>query len=265
MKGLKAEALKIDPVKVEKSIIDFLKDMLDRSGAEGYVLGVSGGLDSAVVASLCAKAVGGKLVLGLIMPSETTAEEDVQDAVELANMLGIDYEILDITSFAEPIYNICKHGMMADMLAKGNVKARLRMVLLYYHANIMNRLVAGTGNKSELLIGYYTKYGDGGVDCLPMGNLYKTQVRQLAEYLGIPRKIIEKVPTAGLWKGQTDEDEIGMKYEVLDMILYYVYDMGMDAEETSRALDVPIEQVERVIGMLERGRHKRSPIPVATF
>lgn len=258
------EVLRIDPIKVESAIINFLRSMLKESGADGYIIGISGGLDSATVANLCVKAIGKEHVLGLIIPS-ATPKADIDDAIEVARLLGIEYEVLDITAITEAIHNICHHGSMADKVARGNVKARLRMVLLYYHANIMNRLVVGTSNKSELLIGYYTKYGDGGVDCLPIGNLYKTQVRQLANYIGIPKRIIEKVPTAGLWDGQTDEDDIGMKYEVLDLILYHTYDLGMDAEDVSKMLCIPKEQVERVVRMIDKNKHKRLPIPIAKF
>lgn len=256
------EVLKIDVKETTSIILEFLRKLLEESGADGYVLGLSGGVDSSVVAKLCVEAVGRKNVLGLFMPSDTTPQEDVLDAERIASMLGIEYEIVDITTISHSLANICKHGNQASVLAKGNIKPRVRMTVLYYHANILNRLVAGTGNKSELLIGYYTKYGDGGVDCMPIGCLYKTQVRQLAEYLGIPSSIIWKTPTAGLWKGQTDEDEIGLKYEQLDLLLYYLCDLGMDIEVASKLVNIKTEPAKKILMRIKRSEHKRAPIPI---
>ncbi|MCS7136102.1 MAG: NAD+ synthase [Nitrososphaerota archaeon] len=257
-----AEVLKIDASRTKAIILDFLRRLIDESGSDGYVLGLSGGVDSSVVAKLCVEAVGRKKVLGLLMPSETTPQNDVLDAERIASMLGIEYEVVDITTISHSLANICKHGSQASILAKGNIKPRVRMTVLYYHANILNRLVAGTGNRSELLIGYYTKYGDGGVDCLPIGNLYKTQVRQLAEHLGIPSNIIWKTPTAGLWKGQTDEDEIGLKYEQLDLLLYYLCDLGMDVEAASKLLNLRTEITKNILMRIKNSEHKRRPIPM---
>lgn len=256
------EVLKIDVKETNSIILEFLKKLLDDSGADGYVLGLSGGLDSSVVAKLCVEAVGRKNVLGLFMPSDATPQEDKLDAERIASMLGIEYEVIDITTISHSLSEMCRHRYQASVLAKGNIKPRVRMTLLYYHANILNRLVAGTGNRSELLIGYYTKYGDGGVDCLPIGCLYKTQVRQLAEYLGIPSNIIWKTPTAGLWKGQTDEDEIGLKYEQLDLLLYYLCDLGMSVEATSKLLNIQTEIVHKILLKIKRSEHKRAPIPI---
>ncbi|MEM1531409.1 MAG: NAD+ synthase [Nitrososphaerota archaeon] len=256
------EVLKINVNETKAIILEFLRKLIEESGADGYVLGLSGGVDSSVVVKLCVEAVGRKKVLGLLMPSDTTPQEDVLDAERIASILGIEYEIMDITRISDSLANICKHGSQASVLAKGNIKPRVRMTILYYHANILNRLVAGTGNRSELLIGYYTKYGDGGVDCLPIGNLYKTQVRQLAEHLGIPSSIVWKTPTAGLWKGQTDEDEIGLKYEQLDLLLYYLCDLGIDVETASKLVNIQTELAKKILMMIKRSEHKRLPIPI---
>jgi NAD+ synthase len=132
------------------------------------------------------------------------------------------------------------------------------MMLLYYHSNAMNRIVAGTGNRTELLVGYFTKYGDGGVDILPIGDLYKTEVREIANYLGVPKCIIEKAPTAGLWTGQTDEEELGIKYESLDKILYLLIDEKLSIEEVSKRLEVPRDEVLRIKNMVESSKHKLS-------
>ncbi|MEM2909543.1 MAG: NAD+ synthase [Nitrososphaerota archaeon] len=256
------EVLKINLGETKLVILEFLRKLLEESGADGYVLGLSGGVDSSVVAKLCVEAVGREKVLGLIMPSNTTPQEDTLDAERIASMLGIEYEVIDITTISDSLASICKHESQASMIAKGNIKSRVRMIVLYYHANILNRLVAGTGNRSEILIGYYTKYGDGGVDCLPIGNLYKTQVRQLAEHLGIPASIIWKTPSAGLWKGQTDEDEIGLKYEQLDLLLYYLCDLGMNAETTSKLVSIQTELAEKILMKIKMSEHKRRPIPM---
>ncbi|MEW5760546.1 MAG: NAD(+) synthase, partial [Candidatus Thermoplasmatota archaeon] len=138
----------------------------------------------------------------------------------------------------------------------GNLKARIRMLLLYAYANSKNLIVVGTGNKTELLCGYFTKFGDGGADILPIGDLYKTQVREMARFLEIPEKIINKVPSAGLWKGQTDEDELGIKYEKLDKILYGI-ELGLDKNEISNKVELPIKEVERIMNMVELTKHKR--------
>lgn len=198
-----------------KKIAGFIKKKVKDAGAKGVVVGLSGGLDSAVVAKLSVKALGKDKVLGLIMPSPTTNLEDTKDAEEFARSLGIPYKKIPLQSILEAF----RAFLELDRAAYGNLMARTRMMLLYYYANLNNLLVVGTGNKSELSIGYFTKYGDGGCDILPIGDLYKTEVRELAGKLGIPKKIIEKIPTAGLWDGQTDESDMGVTYEELDRVL----------------------------------------------
>jgi NAD+ synthase len=201
--------------KVAKKIEAFIKRKVKQSGARGVVIGISGGLDSAVVATLCARALGSDNILGLILPSHTNRHRDIEDAQDIAARLGISKEVLPLGSIQEQFNTMLRH----DERAMGNLTARIRMCLLYYFANHFNYLVVGTGNKSEIAIGYSTKYGDGGTDMLPIGDLYKTDVKHLARYLKIPKRIINKKPSAGLWPGQTDEDEIGMTYEWLDKVL----------------------------------------------
>ena len=237
--------------KVSKKLVDFI-----RGYEEGVVLGLSGGLDSSTVAKLSVMALGRDRVLGLIMPSGALDE----DAVRVARMLGIEYKVIDITGIVSGMVGAC--GLDGGLIPIGNLKARIRMALLYYHANVMGRIVVGSGNKSELLVGYFTKYGDGGVDILPLGDLYKTQVRMLAEYLGIPKDIVWKTPTAGLWPGQTDEGELGMPYERLDLILYGIHELGMKKEEVSKEFGIPRADVERVEEMVRNSEHKRSMPPI---
>ena len=258
----------IPPINEEKTvetICNFLKDRLRQSKTEGVVIGLSGGLDSSTTAYLCERAFGRDNILGLVMPSETTSKEDVKDAVKVAEALGIEYETVEVDDLISPFKDICIHsgeGYNAA-LAGANLKARMRMLILYYHANAMKRLVVGTGNRTELLVGYFTKYGDGGVDVLPIGDLYKNHVRALASHLKVPVEIIEKAPTAGLWAGQTDEDELGMKYETLDNLLYLLVDEKMEDQEIADELEIPVEEVLRIGGMVLAAEHKLKPAPIA--
>jgi len=200
---------------MKNKIVSWIKKQVKLSGAKGIVLGLSGGIDSAVVAALCKEAVGKDKLLVLFMPCNSNPR-DLKDARLVAEKLKLKSELVDLSS----VYNnFLKVLPPAGGLALGNLKPRLRMSTLYYFANKLNYLVCGTGNKSELLVGYFTKYGDGGVDILPIADLFKRQVRKLAEELKIPQGIITKPPTAGLWQGQTDEGEMGITYNELDDIL----------------------------------------------
>jgi len=204
-----------------QELCDWIRDKATKAKAEGVVFGLSGGIDSAVVAALSIK-VFPKNTLAIIMPCYNL-ETDTDDAMDLINKFNVSYKIIDLSkvydSFIYLLKDKEKEKEESFKLADANVKPRLRMITLYYFANKLNYLVMGTGNKSELMIGYFTKYGDGGADILPLGNLLKNQVKELAEYLGIPKKIINKPPSAGLWAGQTDEEEIGINYNQLDKYL----------------------------------------------
>ena len=228
---------RVDYPLIAKKIEDFIYSRLEKSGAKGVVIGLSGGVDSAVVAALSAKALGPAKVLGLLMPAPTNAFADIEDARLIASRLGIATKVISLKSILESF----SANIASDQKAMGNLTARLRMCLLYYEANRLNFLVAGTGNKSELSVGYFTKYGDGGCDLLPIGDILKTQVWELAKFLGIPSRIINRVPTAGLWPGQTDEGELGISYKELDDVL-------LDKRENLR--------VRKMINMTE---HKRKP------
>ena len=202
-----------------QKLCDWIEDKVTEAKAKGIVFGLSGGLDSAVVAALSIR-IFPQNTLAIIIPCHSP-EADINDALDFINKFNIPYKIIDVSkvyaSFIHLLNDKEKEGSFK--LAEANIKPRLRMTTLYYFANKLNYLVVGTGNKSELMIGYFTKYGDGGADILPLGNLLKSQVRELAEYLGIPKKIIDKPPSAGLWEGQTDEKEIGISYEQLDKYL----------------------------------------------
>ncbi|GAB4307156.1 MAG: NAD+ synthase [Methanobacteriaceae archaeon] len=244
----------INESKASEYIVKFLKNKIYKTKLEGFVLGLSGGIDSSTVAYLCAQSLPKDKVLGLIMPSTTTSSMDMEHAKLVAENLGIEYEIISIDELIEPFSTLCSHR--SNKTATANLKARIRMMILYYHANILNRLVVGTGNRTELLIGYFTKYGDGGADILPIGDLYKTHVRQIASYIGVPQDIIEKSPTAGLWTGQTDEEELGIKYELLDQLLYLLIDQEKDEKKIAKSLNIPLAEVIRIKKMVYNNKHK---------
>ncbi|KXG76033.1 NH(3)-dependent NAD(+) synthetase [Fervidicola ferrireducens] len=194
------------------ALVDWLREKVYEAGAKGAVFGLSGGIDSAVVGVLCKKAFK-ENCLGLIMPCHSNPKDE-EDALMVAEKFGIPYKKIILNKVFDEFTAIL--DKTADKRALANIKSRLRMITLYYYAALNNFLVVGTGNRSELTVGYFTKYGDGGVDLLPLGNLVKRQVRKLARFLEIPQKIIDKPPTAGLWEGQTDEGEMGITYEQLD-------------------------------------------------
>jgi len=197
----------------------WMEDKVTEAKAKGIVFGLSGGLDSTVVAALSIR-IFPQNTLAIIIPCHSL-EADIKDALDFNNKFNIPYKIIDVSKVYDSFIHLLndKEKEGSFKLAEANIKPRLRMTTLYYFANKLNYLVVGTGNNSELMIGYFTKYGDGGADILPLGNLLKSQVRELAEYLGIPKKIINKPPSAGLWEGQTDEKEIGISYEQLDKYL----------------------------------------------
>ncbi len=202
-----------------QKLCDWMEDKVTKAKAEGVVFGLSGGLDSAVVASLSIR-IFPQNTLAIIIPCHSL-EVDINDALDFINKFNIPYKIIDLSKVYDLFIHLLndKEKEGSFKLAEANMKPRLRMITLYYFANKLNYLVVGTGNKTELTIGYFTKYGDGGADILPLGNLLKSQVKELAEYLGIPKKIINKPPSAGLWEGQTDEEEIGVSYNQLDKYL----------------------------------------------
>ena len=245
-------------------IIEFIRDAVRRTGTRGVVIGLSGGVDSSVSAALAVKALGRGGVVGLILPDfETTPPEDVEDAEELAESLGIEHHKLDIHGIYETYGRLLPFFDEGRRVANGNLRARIRMTILYYYANISNRLVCGTSDKSELLLGYYTKYGDGGVDIMPIADLYKTQVRELARRLGLPRKLSEKPSSPRLWPGQMAESELGITYEEADQILYLYVDHNRSIEEIAGETGISIEKIKAVIQRVHRNEHKRVPPPIA--
>jgi NAD+ synthase len=220
---------------------------------------LSGGVDSAVVCALCCRAIGAEHVIGAIMPSHSNPL-DAEDAMLVAQTFGVESVQIDLTPVTDAFLRAMPSGLdggtamsRETQLANANVKPRLRMTTLYYLANLRSAMVVGTGNRSEAMIGYFTKYGDGGVDLLPIVDLYKRDVRALARILGVPQPIIDKPPSAGLWQGQTDEKEMGLSYEDLDRTL--------DAITRGDTAGIPPTLLERVSRMIATSEHKRRPVP----
>ncbi|MEW6181996.1 MAG: NAD(+) synthase [Bacillota bacterium] len=235
------------------SLTDWLAQQLKDSGLSGYVVGLSGGIDSAVVAALCKKACPGN-TLGIIMPC-FSEKRDAEDAETTAKHFGIEFKTVSLNE----VYRLLAETLTGKTLAEldkkdiclANMKPRLRMTTLYFHANRRRALVAGTSNRSELAIGYFTKYGDGGADVLPIGNLLKFQVREVAEYLGVPKPIIQRPPSACLWEGQVDAGELGFTYDELDQYL-----LTGEASPTSR------KKIEFLCGA---NLHKKKIPPMPEF
>lgn len=232
------------------NITNWIKEKVDEAKVDGVVIGLSGGIDSTATASLAVKALGKDKVLGVIMPCESNPN-DMIDAIDVAKILDIEVVNVDLTKpFWDLIYPINqKIGFIKSSLTSANIKARLRMTTLYAFANEKNYMVIGTTNKSEMLLGYFTKYGDGGVDIEPIADYYKTEIKQIGYELGLPSYLIERVPSAGLWHGQTDENELGFSYEEFDN--YY--------QKKDNSLTQ--EQKDKIDKMIIRTEHKRNVPP----
>ena len=238
----------MDYEKLAQEIAVWMYSRLELAGAKGFVLGLSGGIDSAVAAGLCKRASGDE-VLGVWMPCHSVPEDE-RYARMTADALGIDLLTVDLS----PVYDAFVAALpKGNDMADANLKPRLRMSTVYYMAQSRRYLVAGTGNRPELMVGYFTKYGDGGVDIEPLGQLYKYEVRELGRVLGVPAPVIARAPSPGLWPGQTDEGEMGITYKEIDAILA--------AWEAGQQPDLPADRIAKVKGMVARSAHKREMPP----
>ncbi len=247
-------------VKVVRELLTrFLHDEVTTAGFYKAVIGISGGVDSAVTATLAAEALGKENVLGVMMPYKTSNPKSVEDAQLLIKTIGIRSELIDITPMVDPYR---ERYSVTDSLRSGNIMARMRMIVLYDLSVRERALVIGTSNKTELLVGYGTQHGDLACALNPLGDLYKSQVWQLAEELGIPKQIIEKAPSADLWEGQTDETEMGITYAQLDTLLYSMIDERLTDEELVEAgFDQQI--ITKVRRMIQKNQFKRRPPVIA--
>lgn len=256
---LSKESLEIDASKFLNRASNFIREQVRVSGLHGVIVCLSGGVDSSVTLALCVEALGGEHVAALNMPERgVTPDEDVRDAICLAEELGVRCDIIEITPVVDVMRSLLPLYDPMNLVATGNLKPRIRMTIAYHYANSLRSLVVGSSNKTELLLGYFTKYGDGASDIMPLGDLYKTQVRQLADYLGIPSRIIDKAPSARLWPGQVSEEELGMKFEEIDLILLG-WEMGLSSREIAAELKMELEKVEGVLERVRLNEHKRRP------
>lgn len=254
--------LEIDFSEAQTRICRFIKEYIQNAGAKGIVLGLSGGVDSSTIAALSSLAIGGEKVLGLMMPeNETFNQKDIDDAKTVAELFHLQTQVCDLTNVIEASYKGIPAFDAKDRLCKGNIKARTRMIFLYYYANKQNRIVCGSSDKSEALLGYFTKWGDAAADIAPILDLYKTQVRKLALQMGIPKELALKPSTPGLWPTQLAETELGIKYETLDLILYGL-ERFMSPVDIAEQLEVETDLVEKLKSRWLLNEHKRRlPLP----
>jgi NAD+ synthase len=248
-----SESLSIDSSIARRILVDFLHDEICRTGLSRAVVGLSGGIDSALACALAAEALGAQNVLAVRMPYATSSPESLAHAQLLIDQTGVQSETFEISDMVRPLIASLPAGQHKRA---GNAMARARMIVLYDRSAAFGGLVVGTGNKTEILLGYTTLFGDSASALNPLGDLYKTQVRQLARYLKLPAPILEKAPTADLWTGQTDEGELGFTYERVDQLLYLLVDQRYLPEECVAA-GFELEFVQQVIAQMRRNQFKR--------
>ncbi len=251
--------LKLNTNIVRELLVRFIKDQTTNAGFSKAVIGVSGGVDSAVSATLAAEALGKENVLGVMIPYRTSNPKSVEDAHLVIQATGIRSEIVDITKMVD---GYCEENKITDSLRRGNVMARMRMIVLYDLSAREKALVIGTSNKTEILVGYGTQHGDLASAINPLGDLYKSQIWQLAETLGVPKSVVEKAPSADLWEGQTDETEMGVTYAKLDALLYEMIDERHSDEELMK-LEFDELLIKKVRGMIQKNQFKRCPPVIA--
>ncbi len=253
---------------INTSINNFIENHVQSGNVKGVVIGLSGGIDSSVVAYSAFGALGKEKVLGLILPDkDITPQQDIDDALEICSVLGIEYKIIYINSTKDQILKDVEKT--DNNLVKGNLLSRIRMCILYYYANLLNRFVLGTANKTEIAIGYFTKYGDGASDLFPIGDLYKTEVRGFAKFLDISNSIINKKSSARLWNGQQTEDEIGLPFDDLDAILKYLDKRKANTVSNSSLKDafplIPQDKINNILSLIKKNEHKFSFPPICVL
>jgi len=247
------EIKNLNYAELSKSIQTGIIQKCNNYNKDGVIFGLSGGIDSGVIAYLCAKSMKEK-TLALIMPdSKISPKEETEDAIKIVDTLGINYKLIDINSIHREYYNVLE----PNDLALGNLRARIRKNLLYYYANSKNLLVLGSSDKSEFNIGYFTKFGDGAADILPIVSLYKTQIREIARYLGVSDNIIKKKSSPNLWPNHIAESEIGATYEEIDSILYCLIDKKISLSETVNKTQINDKTVEKIYQLYKKSKHKR--------
>ena len=251
--------LAFDALKETGRITSFIQRTVAEASAKGAVIGLSGGIDSSVTGALCVRALGKGRVLGLLMPSDHTPKEDVSDAEALVETWGIKSDQVPISKVAKLLMSAAK--VEGAKIARANVEARVRMTILYYYANSLGYLVAGTDDRSESQIGFFTKFGDGGVDFLPISHLYKTQVRELGAYLGLPTRLVRKPASPQLWPGHKATDEIPADYDRLDIALHCLFDLRRAPQEAAARAGISLGAVEKILEMHRRSEHKRRMPP----
>jgi len=263
-----------EPTAVESAAVSFIRDRVESAGRDGVVVAMSGGLDSTVTATLAVEALGPDRVLGLGLPCHKTDASATMEAAVVADHLGIEFQRAQLRPLFRQFEQHVVPALGADDSrgptpiadrALANVVARLRMLCTYYAANRTNRLVAGTANRSELLLGYVTKYGDGAADMFPLGDLYKTEVRALATHMGLPDVVVEAQPTTGLYPDQTDADDLGATYDGIDALLYRVVEDGDSTEVAADAVGLDHDIAQRLVSMCSETAHKRRCPPIAAI
>ncbi len=261
MKYNAAEGLALDLKATEEILVNFLREEVHKVGFKKVILGLSGGIDSALVAFLAAKAFGPENVYTVMMPYKTSSRESVEHAELVVKATGINTKKVEITPMVEPYF-----AMNEDMtsLRKGNVMARTRMCVLFDNSAKEGAMVLGTSNKTEILLGYSTQFGDSASAINPIGDLYKAQIWALSEYMGVPKEVIEKKPSADLWEGQTDEQELGFSYQTADEILYYLVEERLTPEEVI-SLGYEENVVKTVVRKIKLNQYKRKTPVIANI
>lgn len=255
----KTDLLALNTKQIRKLLVDFIRDEVRNVGLKRGVVGLSGGVDSAVSCFLAVEALGKRNVLAVLMPHRTSSPESLTDAQVVVKQLGVRSEIVDISQIVDGFVTSAPDP---DRIRRGNIMARTRMIVLYDRSAKEGGLVIGTGNKTEILLGYTTHFGDDASGINPIGDLYKSQVWELAKELGVPENIINKEPSADLWKGQTDEKELGLSYQEVDRLLFHLVDERRSDEELA-SLGFERTHLRKVKRLIQRNQFKRRPPLIA--